>query len=52
MRISQASLGAALTMALGTSLTQAQYLINELSLGYTGTYVVLLAFPHGPSSLT
>ncbi|EEY16697.1 conserved hypothetical protein [Verticillium alfalfae VaMs.102] len=37
MRISQASLGAALTMALGTSLTQAQYLINELSLGYTGT---------------
>ncbi|KAG7117615.1 Protein ERGIC-53 like protein [Verticillium longisporum] len=37
MRISQASLGAALTVALGTSLTQAQYLINELSLGYTGT---------------
>ncbi|KAM0334417.1 hypothetical protein ACHAQA_001443 [Verticillium albo-atrum] len=37
MRISQASLGAALTLAYSAGLTQAQYLINELSLGYTGT---------------
>ncbi|KAF6825570.1 lectin family integral membrane [Colletotrichum plurivorum] len=37
MRVSQAPLGATLAFLLGAGLTQAQYLINELSFGYTGS---------------
>ncbi|KAF9872704.1 legume-like lectin family protein [Colletotrichum karsti] len=37
MRVSQAPLSSTLAFLLGASLTQAQYLINELSFGYTGS---------------
>ncbi|KDN70876.1 putative legume-like lectin family protein [Colletotrichum sublineola] len=37
MRVSQAPLSSTLTFLLGASLTQAQYLINELSFGYSGS---------------
>ncbi|KAL0931953.1 lectin family integral membrane protein [Colletotrichum truncatum] len=37
MRVSQAPLSSTLAFLLGASLTQAQYLINELSFGYSGS---------------
>ncbi|KZL80762.1 legume-like lectin family protein [Colletotrichum incanum] len=37
MRVSQAPLSSTLAFLLGASLTQAQYLINELSFGYAGS---------------
>ncbi|TDZ29356.1 Protein EMP47 [Colletotrichum spinosum] len=37
MRVSQAPLSSTLAFLLGAGLTQAQYLINELSFGYTGS---------------
>ncbi|KAK2045596.1 legume-like lectin family protein [Colletotrichum somersetense] len=37
MRVSQAPLSSTLACLLGASLTQAQYLINELSFGYSGS---------------
>ncbi|TQN69141.1 Protein EMP47 [Colletotrichum shisoi] len=37
MRVSQAPLSSTLAFLLSASLTQAQYLINELSFGYTGS---------------
>ncbi|KAK2003624.1 legume-like lectin family protein [Colletotrichum falcatum] len=37
MRVPQAPLGSALALLLGARLSQAQYLINELSFGYSGS---------------
>ncbi|KXH40972.1 legume-like lectin family protein [Colletotrichum nymphaeae SA-01] len=37
MRVSQAPLSSTLALLLGASFTQAQYLINELSFGYSGS---------------
>ncbi|OLN83095.1 Protein EMP47 [Colletotrichum chlorophyti] len=37
MRVSHAPLSSTLALLLGASFTQAQYLINELSFGYTGS---------------
>ncbi|KAK1984795.1 legume-like lectin family protein [Colletotrichum cereale] len=39
MRVSQAPLSSTLAFLLGASLTQAQYLINELSFGYSGSSI-------------